>query len=445
MSPTLASLTIPWQQRSLLSFLRRAQGKTRLFWESERLPLGFAGFGVAARLTAAGADRFRSIEQQAQQIFHGAVEHGETLPPEVRPRLFGGFAFSAAPKHDKIWRAFPPACFILPHYLLTHGKEKTWLTVNLLLDARHDARTQRLRLQESLWNLPASVKLPPHSGRLHKNANITELMPLETWTAIVSQAVHKIQAGEMDKVVLSHSRQVITPLPADPLLILDRLRGRYPDCYRFLFEPQPGHAFYGATPELLAEVRGTTIHTMALAGSMRRGKTLTEDQALGQQLLHSPKDQREHAFVVEAVKTNLAPLVQHICAAEAPQLYQLNNIQHLLTPIHGTMNEQTGILPVIEALHPTPAVGGMPQRRALRYIQQAEPHARGWYAAPVGWLEPGGSGLFTVALRSAVSVGCKTHLFAGAGIVSASDPEKEWRETDLKFNPILQAITRGNS
>ena len=219
-----------------------------------------------------------------------------------------------------------------------------------------------------------------------------------------------------------------------------RLSARYPECYRFLFEPQPGRAFFGATPELLAEVSGHQLHTIALAGSLQRGKTWQEDQQLGKQLLSSRKDRQEHAFVVQALRENLAPLTTCLEIPSAPELCLLNNIQHLLTPVKGELANGNGILPVIQALHPTPALGGTPRGVALPLIEQYEPLPRGWYGAPIGWLAPNGDGEFAVAIRSAVANQHRVRLYAGVGVVADSDPEKEWRETELKFQPILKAL-----
>jgi len=466
---TLFSYTIPWEQPSLLNFLRRGAGLPRIFWENETLTLGFAGIGEAARLTAQGRDRFADIRHQMKTLFAGAVSLGHPAPGIIRPRLFGGFAFTPAPG-EGIWAAFPAACFILPRYQLTHFEGKAWLTVHqvsalqvsalqegaLRGKARQGEGQEREKgqvpeevawaLKEALWELPVPQTAPHHNGYAQRTPlEVHDLMAFATWDHIVSEATRQMRAGLMEKVVLSHSRRAITPTPIEPATILARLRGRYPDCFRFLFEPRPGHAFYGATPELLAEVQDQTLHTSALAGSMPRGDTLEEDLALGECLRHSEKDRREHALVVQAVRDHLAPLVQQIDIPAAPQLYTLSNIHHLLTPISGKLHKDCGVVSVVEALHPTPAVGGMPQKAALRYIQQAEPHSRGWYAAPIGWIDAHGDGMFAVALRSAVSVGGETHMFAGAGIVEASDPEKEWHETGWKFRPILDALQGGRA
>jgi menaquinone-specific isochorismate synthase len=223
------------------------------------------------------------------------------------------------------------------------------------------------------------------------------------------------------------------------------LNRTYPDCHRFWFEPRPYHAFYGATPELLARVDGRHLQTMGLAGSIRRGSTPAMDDALAQTLLHSKKDLYEHEVVVDSIQRRLQPVVSELHISAAPEVLKLGYIQHLYSAIHGRLKEKSGILPIVEILHPTPALGGSPRTLAMQFIREAEPVPRGWYAAPVGWIDHQLDGTFSVAIRSAVAQDRRVWLHAGAGIVADSDPQKEWEETALKFQPMLHALGMVNS
>jgi menaquinone-specific isochorismate synthase len=130
---------------------------------------------------------------------------------------------------------------------------------------------------------------------------------------------------------------------------------------------------------------------------------------------------------------------------ESPCIYRLSNIQHLYTPIEGQLKQETGILPLVETLHPTPALGGTPRHLAMEFIRQAEPVPRGWYAAPIGWIDCHLDGEFGVAIRSAVCQDRRVWLYAGGGIVADSIPRKEWDETALKFKPMLNALGIGET
>ena len=432
------SHTIPWQQTSLPAFLRRAAGQPRFFWESERAAVSFAAFGAAAVISASGPDRYRQIETQAGEIFARAmVTRGDQVPPEAaRPRFVGGFPFlpDLPPNpacHAEVWSCFEQAFFALPRYLLSHWQGRCYLTVNAAAGS-----DDPWAAQEALWDLPAPLDIPL------LDFSPTSVAPKDFtdragWDAAVCEAVARVRDGRLGKVVLARAREF--PAGANPVASLSRLSARYPGCFRFLFEPEPGHAFFGATPELLVSKRGRSVETMALAGSIRRGRSLAEDVHLAEQLSASAKDRDEHDLVVRSVQERMLPVLDRMEVLDR-DLLRLSNIQHLCTPIRGETREDAGLMDIIDRLHPTPAVGGLPVRDALEFIASAEPVSRGWYAGPVGWFDGEGDGEFAVALRSAVSDGVRTRLYAGAGIVAGSDPDREWREIELKFQPMMEAL-----
>ena len=156
--------------------------------------------------------------------------------------------------------------------------------------------------------------------------------------------------------------------------------------------------------------------------------------------LNDPKERHEHALVVETLRERLEPLTSELSVPDEPQILKLSNVLHLHTPIEGRLKAKSGVLPVIEKLHPTPAMGGKPRDLALDFIRKAEPVPRGWYAAPIGWIDSDLDGTFGVAIRSAVSQDKRVWLYAGVGIVADSQPQREWDETALKFRPMLGAL-----
>ena len=179
---------------------------------------------------------------------------------------------------------------------------------------------------------------------------------------------------------------------------------------------------------------------MGLAGSAPRGKTAADDKAFGEGLLNDPKNQHEHQLVVDSIVQRLKPIAETLNVSDQPELMKLGNIQHLYTPIEGEFKEAMGIIPLLEKLHPTPALGGAPRDKAMAFIGADEPVTRGWYGAPVGFLNPDLGGKFGVAIRSAVAQRDRVWAYAGAGIVADSDPASEWDETAIKFRPMLNAL-----
>jgi menaquinone-specific isochorismate synthase len=198
---------------------------------------------------------------------------------------------------------------------------------------------------------------------------------------------------------------------------------------------------FGATPERLVSRRGHTIETEALAGSIGRGDTPSDDEALAEELAASSKDRLEHSLVVEALRDQLENLASSVTIGPR-SVRRLASVQHLQTTIRASLSRDRHILSLVEALHPTPAVGGLPPATAREMIRRAESFSRGWYAAPVGWFDARGNGEFAVAIRSAVAANTRATLFAGAGVVADSAPENEWEELQLKYRPVLDALTK---
>jgi menaquinone-specific isochorismate synthase len=435
----LISFTQPISPIDPLVFLRRAP-EQRIYWKEANSEITYAGFGVAAEIVAYGYDRFESIQAQADALFEGA----QFEPDTPLPRLFGGFSFHADNDGYRsasgIWSAFPSAYFVLPRCQLVRQGEQAWLTINHYA-ALNDLEIEYEALQHEFDQILAwlTADLPSDDDAPHVTA-LRYPLPRDAWRDQVTTATDEICAGYYEKVVLSRTCDVSFDQPVNPALAMANLERRYPNAHRFLIEVLPGHAFFGATPELLASVEGGALRTAALAGSRRRGATLAEDEAMAAELMETPKERHEHAVVVDALREMLAPIARSLDIPSEPTLYRLSNIQHLYTPIHAQLDAGCHALEVVERLHPTPALGGYPRSEAIDAIKRLETVERGWYASPVGWIDPNGDGTFAVAIRSAVSAGEEARLYAGVGIVSDSDPDREWEETGLKFKPLLEAL-----
>ncbi|MCX6019359.1 MAG: isochorismate synthase [Chloroflexi bacterium] len=427
--------------------LQHAAGRERFYL---RTPDGasegvaaLAGFGTAASLFGYGVSRMQTIEAQARALFANA-QFDPLAPPTARPRLFGGFAFRDDFVPDEAWSAFHPAHFLLPHVQFAQdaGADSGWLTIAALTSPGESVTSVRLALADALQAYETLLLSAPTPATTPAPAETHTRYPMNAtaWDDLVSHALSEIEAGRIVKVVLARACELRRTSGFNLAGALAQLNANYPECYRFLFEPRPGHAFLGATPELLASVRRHTLHTMALAGSQARGASPAEDDALAAALLASDKDRREHRLVLDALVERLR-LLSHDLAHDETQVMKLHNIQHLHTPVRAELHADVSMLDALAALHPTPALGGSPRITALRFIVDNEPLTRGWYAAPVGWLDADINGLFCVTIRSAVVQQTRAWLYAGCGIVAGSIPQREWDETDLKFRPMLRALS----
>ena len=406
-----------------------AEQESRILWATPG-GLEVVGRGVAVRMSARGPDRFDRIREQASRAFD-ALDHDG--PHVARPRAFGGFSFHDEHEPGPPWTGFDAASFVVPQILVIRSEDGTWLTA---VGTHPEAAIERLeRWHDRLAALPA---MQPSGTGPGVTSTQRTTSPAD-WTDQVEAALEQIEQGTITKVVLAQSLSVTLENSVHVPGTLERLRRQYPNCYRFLIANDTGGTFFGAPPERLVSKRDNRVETEALAGSVPRGETPEEDDAHAADMLDSEKVQREHGLVVEAIRNQLEPLASELTVDERT-IRRLATIQHLQTPIAATLEGESHVLEIVEALHPTPAVGGVPPVAAWETIRDTETFDRGWYAAPVGWFDADGDGEFAVGLRSGVASDDTVTLFAGSGIVADSDPDDEWDEVQLKFRPILDEL-----
>jgi isochorismate synthase len=259
------------------------------------------------------------------------------------------------------------------------------------------------------------------------------------WERTVGMFAGAVGRGRIDKVVLARRVGYRAPSDLDVIVALRHLAASAPESTTFAFV-RDGTTLLGATPERLVQTRGRSFETVAIAGSAPRGSDPAEDARLARRLLASEKEREEHAVVVDALRAGLLPIVETLQVADSPTILPLRHVQHLMTPITGTLREDAGLLSLGGRLHPTPAVGGAPRKLALELIADQEAFDRGWYAGPIGWLGADGDGELMVALRCGLATGLDAVLFAGCGIVADSDPAREWEESRLKLRTMTTAL-----
>ena len=258
----------------------------------------------------------------------------------------------------------------------------------------------------------------------------------KSFLAGVREALRAIDQGVVEKVVLGQIFEA--GKCADLVGAIDRLRGMYSRCYVFS-EGDDDMAFFGASPERLVSVWDGILETDALAGSARRGKDAADDAMLGELLLRSFKDGYEHRLVIDFIQEELVKLGL-VGEMGIPVLMRLLNIQHLHTPIVAKLMKSVHVLDVVGRLHPTPAVAGVPRAIACALIRTFEGFDRGRFAGPIGWVDGNGNGEFAVGIRSGIWRDGWVRVFAGAGIVAGSDPEREWAEVLMKVEGLGRAL-----
>ncbi len=254
--------------------------------------------------------------------------------------------------------------------------------------------------------------------------------------------------GSLRKVVLARALRLAATAPLDPRVILGRLIAADPAAYGYLVDLTPagedyaGAALVGASPELLVARAGDRVMCQPFAGSAARAADPELDAGNGAALAASAKDRHEHQLVIETMRAALEPLCDELTIASEPQLSRTAAVWHLCTPISGRLRDaSTTAIDLALALHPTPAVGGVPTKAASDLIAELEGD-RGFYAGAVGWCDAKGDGYWVVSIRCAqLSADRRTAIArAGGGIVAESNPDDEVAETTTKFATILTAL-----
>jgi len=343
---------------------------------------------------------------------------------------------------SKQWEGFSPLRLYIPQYLFTAEGNETQLFINQLFYPDSTTHSIERSFDEMYAKALQQIEFVQNQPETYTPLPIesTQPAPANAWKSLVTTSVRQIKQDALEKVVLSTQLPVKSSGEFDVYGITKRLEADYPNCTTFLVRNEKGQTFLGATPEEFALIKDGRLHCDALAGSIQRGESKYEDEQFGRELFESTKDRSEHQYVVEFLSRTLQPLVSHLSYPHEPSLLKLQNVQHLYTPFEGKLKKNISLFKVIEQLHPTPAVGGIHAQSAMEFIAKHENYMRGCYAAPLGTLTTGGAMDLVVGLRSGLFDGNRATLFAGAGIVKDSDPDTEYDEIMMKFQPLLNAI-----
>ncbi|WP_091239436.1 isochorismate synthase [Klenkia soli] len=378
---------------------------------------GLVGWGEAARLEVTGPGALDRAERWfAQWCADTRVDDPVGLPGSG-PVLFGSVAFD--PERGT-------SVFVVPAVVLGRRDGQTWVTT--AGDHGDD--------DHEVTEFPAQAA-DASIGRLTYADGALDAV---TWCGVVSEAVRRIGAGDLGKVVLARDVLVTADHPLDPRRLLLRLAARFPSCWTFAVE-----GLIGATPELLLRRTGDQVGSRVLAGTAARSSDPAADTALGAGLAGSAKDHAEHRYAIDSLAASLRPFCTDLDVPSRPAVLTLPNVRHLATDVRGTLApDAPGLLGLLAAVHPTAAVGGTPRAAALDLIREIEGMDRGRYAGPVGWVDARGDGEFGLALRCAQLTGgaggAEARLFAGCGIVGDSDPMAELAETQAKLAAVQAAL-----
>jgi menaquinone-specific isochorismate synthase len=366
--------------------------------------------GIAVEVRANGPRRFADAAHRLRALFQGA--HGEAAPG---PFAVGGFAFEDEQRNGSRWRAFGSLSLVVPRRAWWRRGDRIWQ-----IDVEHEG---------ALEHEPPSPAATPLSIE-------NPFDDRAAWRRRVAAALEAIASGTLRKVVLARERTVVVSPDLDPRDVVRRLRDERPACTTFWVR-RGSQSFVGSSPELLARVAGRTVEAVALAGTAA-ARSAAEEVAAARALLDCAKNAAEHRLVAAEIETALRAVCDELEVSER-SVERVPEALHLATRFRGVLGSPLCALEVAGLLHPTSAVCGLPRSAARALIATTEAE-RGWYAGGIGWVDGAGNGEFAVALRCGLLETGDATLWAGAGIVTGSQPDAEYDETATKMQAMVRSL-----
>ncbi|MGB5952954.1 MAG: isochorismate synthase [Ornithinimicrobium sp.] len=387
---------------------------------------GIVAWGRVAHHRSSGVSRFVEAEQWWQEVRDRAVVEDPVGLPGSGLVTFGSFSFSST--------SGDPSRLVIPEVIIGRRSGRMWRTTISNDDTGPAPDTSGASAQ------PAGYTITMEAGSI----------PAAAWPRVISRAVERIESAVVHKVVLARDEVARADGPIDVHRVLRRLSERYDATWTFAVD-----GLVGATPEMLVRLVEGRVHSRVLAGTVRRdqapGTLVAEDHPDFRdehyvdprlRLISSGKDLDEHAYAVRSVAEALAPHCRELQVPEEPFVLKLPDVYHLASDISGEHSDGATSLRLAAALHPSAAVCGTPAEQAAAVITELEGMDRGRYAGPVGWMDGSGEGDWGIALRCGELGEDREsmRLFAGGGIVAASDPDAELAETEIKLAAMRYAL-----
>lgn len=334
----------------------------------------------------------------------------DQIPKSQLPR-FGCFRFSSQEKNRSIWSNFP--------------KKMLWTPIWCLKEDGNQDGKNILYFSSRSLTLPITDTVDSELP--------SEIPNKETWIQNILRSQQKFNKTTLKKIVLARqSKRHCT----NPNKLFEELQTLQQKCYHFCFAPNNSEMFFGVSPERLLRVQNSTLYTEALAGTISRSSNQEQNSKLSEELFRSTKDQHEHDIVSQYIQEALKPFSEEICI-EPKEILSLHHVQHIRTPIIASLKKDYSLDEILHILHPTPAVCGLPKQQAMETISLLEDFERGFYAGTMGMITEDVID-FTVSIRSALWKNNQLLVWAGAGIVSQSDPKQEWIELNNKAKQFFE-------
>lgn len=432
----LLSYIFPAEKTDLFGRINSLRRKLEIIFYSEKSGENkfFLGINSVLTITEKGEKRFSSLDKRIRELRKNSITNRSEFTNLSVPLFMGGMKFTVEHPDDN-WKDFEDSTWFIPELVYLKEDGKYYFVFNCVVSGKVNPEHLLSRLDKALnLFLSEAENDKGKELRIIKKSG-DEPKDKKKWKNQINQVLEKIGDGDIEKIVISRTIELTFTADISIEPILKKLANNYPECTLFLFH-KGRSSFVGASPETLAKINDSEMNMEILAGSADRNPDSEQDTQIQNDLLQSQKNIQEHQIVVNYVRECLAKSVNDF-EISGPSVKKLLNIQHLRSTVKVNLNEHNSFINIIGKIHPSPAVCGLPADAALNMIKKTENHQRGLYAGLIGWLNLNNEGEFVLAIRSALTVGNKLIAYAGCGIIDGSNPDEEYRETELKLKPFL--------
>jgi len=429
----ILSISVPVRQADPLMTLPLITEKHqfRFLWDLSP-GLCISAGGHCQSLDLSGPKRFENAQRFSDEIFTRLIDTSPSPEFSASRILFSFSFFDQIKNNEKSIDDKFSLQAVLPRWQLSAKDGLTWLRFNSVAQNPSDVRegTERLWAMREQIN-SSSSKIEPD---LKEKFSVDYLSNdwKSQYRVALAKGIELINTGELDKLVLATRQLLSLRKPLDPLKLLARLRVQQTNSCRFLWQKNHEESFFGASPERLISINKNNLLIDALAGTAKK-----DDD--GKELLVSSKDLREHNFVVNSIVKQLLRNGIKASHQSQPRLMTQGHLIHMHTLISAYVENKLP-LGLVESLHPTPAVAGLPLGKSLSWLRALELFDRQTYASPIGWIDKNQNSEFRVAIRYGYVRGNELQLFAGAGLVKGSTVEGEMQEVALKFEVLRNQL-----
>ncbi|KAA8377532.1 anthranilate synthase component I [Leuconostoc mesenteroides] len=317
--------------------------------------------------------------------------------------------------------------------IFDHRQEKIKIVVDNVYSGRQNLEHVVLAIENKLKLPVADELVPVKLHELNPKSNVTP----EQFKEIVNHTKELIQEGDMFQMV--PSQRFSFEFEDKPFDFYRQLRRTNPSPYMYYMD-YGDYQIIGSSPESLVTVRGETVTTNPIAGTRKRGQTLTEDVAIAKELKTNEKELAEHRMLVDLGRNDLGKVSEYgsVKVTTLLEIQKYRYIMHLVSEVSGKLRAHTPAIEALKATLPAGTVSGAPKVRALQRIYEMEPVKRGVYAGAIGYLSRDNQMDFAIAIRTMVVKSNKGYVQAGAGIVYDSIAENEYQETLNKAKALLR-------